>query len=87
MRVEERLCMTMVEDVRAMRNEIIRYTTGTYPGSRLSGLPGGVIPRAAPPDLLQLTSILKSNPAQFALLVKWKESGYWRWVYNSKVLT
>ena len=32
MRVEERLCMTMVEDVQAMRIEIIRYTTGTYPG-------------------------------------------------------
>ena len=54
---------------------IIQNTTGTYPGLWLNSFPGGVIPRAASPELLQHTSILTSSLAQFSLLVKWMESG------------
>ena len=68
MRVKEWFCITMIEDVRAMRNEIIRNTTGTYPGIWLRVFLGVFIPRAAPPDLLQHTSIQLPQPSTIRTL-------------------
>ena len=85
MRVKEWLCMTMVEDVRAMRIEIIRYTTGTYPGIWLRVFLGVLSHAPLRPTFSNTLASNSPSPAQFALLVKWK--GSWRWIYDSKVLT
>ena len=76
MRVEERLCMTMVEDMIELCGMKLYGTRRALTQAPVLAVFLGVLSRAPRrPKTSQHTSILTSNLARFSLLVKWLGPG------------